>query len=218
MSDKSNLFDAKTLNDFKKPQLVELILELQKEKKLLESQATNIAGITERVTELERSHYLYLQYGRRSSIEITGIPANVVQNDLENHVIDIFNEAKVKVHGKSLDHIDIEACHRIGKKNKVIARFTNRKFAREILYKSKNLKGTKIYGNQAIYINESLCKQFHYIGYVIRNLKRCEMIETYKIRNGVFSIKIGPDDRFVDITHKSDFHTNNLDIETALAQ
>jgi hypothetical protein len=219
MSDIKNLFDAKILNDFKKPQLVELILELQKEKQILERHATNIAGITDRVTELERSHYLYLQYGRRSSIEITGIPANVEQEELENHVINIFKEAEVEVHGKSLEHMDIEACHRIGKKNKVIARFTNRKFAREILFKSKNLKGTKLYGNQAVYINESLCKQFHYIGYVIRKLKRCEMIESYRIRNGVFSIKIGENDKkFVVISHVDDFRTNNLDIETALAE
>ena len=213
-----SLFDAKTLNDFKKKELVELVMELQKEKKVLASQVSIIAGITDRVTELEKSHYLYLQYGRRSTIEITGIPANVDQKDLEGHVINIFKEANVKVHGNSLDHMDIEACHRIGKKNKVIARFTNRKFARESLYKSKNLKGTKLYGDQAIYINESLCKQFHYIGFVIRKLKRCEMIESYKIRNGVFSIKIGENDRFEEISHVNDFRKNNLDIETALAE
>ena len=138
----STLFDAKTLAEFKKPQLVEMILELQKEKNTLISQALDIAKIDERVTEQERSLNLYLQYGRRNSVEVTGIPAEVKQEDLEDHIIKIFDTAQVKVHGKSLDHMDIEAAHRIGKKNVVIARFVNRKFAREALYKSKNLKGT----------------------------------------------------------------------------
>ena len=58
----------------------------------------------------------FISYGRRSSIEISGIPPEVEQKDLQNHVIKIFREAKVEVHGKYLDHLDIEACHRIGKK------------------------------------------------------------------------------------------------------
>ena len=149
----ASIFDAKILNEFKKPQLVEIIHQLQKEKAQLR-EATNIsAGINERLVELERSHYLYLQYGRRSTLEISGIPDSVKQEDLEEHIINIFNEAQVKVHGKALDHMDIEACHRVGKKNVVITRFANRKFAREGLYKSKNLKGKKIYGDQAIYVN-----------------------------------------------------------------
>ena len=113
----STLFDSKILGDLKKPQLVEIILELQKEKNSLKLQSNNIGEISDRSTDLERSHFLYLQYGRRSSIEISGIPPEVEQNDLEKHVIKIFREAKVEVQGKYLDHHDIEACYRIGKKS-----------------------------------------------------------------------------------------------------
>ena len=206
----STLFDAKTLAEFKKPQLVEMILELQKEKNTLISQALDIAKIDERVTEQERSLNLYLQYGRRNSVEVTGIPAEVKQEDLEDHIIKIFDTAQVKVHGKSLDHMDIEAAHRIGKKNVVIARFVNRKFAREALYKSKNLKGTNIYGNQPIYINDSFCRPFQLIGYVVRQLKKRGIIQGFKIRNGVYSIKIG--EKFEEISHKNDFNKFNIDI------
>ena len=201
----STIFDSKVLGDLKKPQLVEIILELQKEKNPLKSQACDIDGITDRITEVERSHYLYLQYGRRSTVEITGIPAEVEQKDLENHVIAIWNEAKIQVHGKSLDHLDIEACHRIGKNNVVITRFVNRKFAREGLFNGKNLKGTKLYGNKPIYINDSFSKPFQYIGFVIRK----------KVRNGVFLLKKEANDNFVEISHKNDFLKYNVDIDTA---
>ena len=63
----STIFDSKVLGDLKKPQLVEIILELQKEKNSLKTQACDIDGSTDRITEVERSHYLYLQYGRRST-------------------------------------------------------------------------------------------------------------------------------------------------------
>ena len=213
----STIFDSKVLGDLKKPQLVEIILELQKEKNSLKTQACDIDGITDRITEVERSHYLYLQYGRRSTVEITGIPAEVEQKDLENHVIAIWNEAKIQVHGKSLDHLDIEACHRIGKKNVVITRFVNRKFAREGLFNGKNLKGTKLYGNKPIYINDSFSKPFQYIGFVIRKLKSRSLIQGYKVRNGVFLLKKEANDNFVEISHKNDFLKYNVDIDTALA-
>ena len=167
-----NGFDDDKLNSFKKAELVKIIHELQKEKELLKSKNSIACGLEERVIELERSHALYLQYSRRNSVEISGIPEEIKQEDLESHVVKIFEEAKVKVHGRSLEPFDMEACHRIGKKHVVIARFVNRKFAREALYNGKNLKGTKLYGNGAIYINDSFCEPFSYIGFVIRNLKK----------------------------------------------
>lgn len=203
-------FEADKLNSFKKTQLVELVLQMQREKNDLKAQAL---GDPDRITELERSHYLYQQYGRRNTIEITGIPAEVEQNQLENEVIKIFNEANVEVHGNKLTNMDIEACHRIGKKNVVITRFVNRKFAYEALYNGKNLKGTKLYGNNPVYINNSFCREFNHIGFLIRKLKRQSAIYRYKVRHGVFSIKIGENDNFVEITHKYDFEKFNLGIE-----
>ena len=111
--------------------------------------------------------------------------------------------------------LDIQAVHRVGKKGNTIAKFVNRKFAYEGLRCGKNLKGKKLYGDQGIYINNSLCKEFGYFGFVIRKLKRKGLIEHYKIRNGVFSVKI--DEHFVEISHLSDFEKYKLDIATALA-
>ena len=158
-SDQMDMFDEKKLAEFKKPQLIELVLELQKEKNLLIKQKENVSDIQTRLCELERSHFLYLQYGRRESVEITGIPKEVPQEDLEQEVIKIYKEAKVSVHGKELSNFDISACHRIGKRDVTIVRFTNRKFAMEGLYKGKNLKGTKLYGSSPIYINNSFCRE-----------------------------------------------------------
>ena len=125
----NSLFDADKLNSFKKLELINIILELQKEKGIIRSEVSNLSSIEKRVIELERSHALYLQYNRTNSVEITGIPEDVEQKDLECQVIKIYDEAEVDVHGRSLNLFDIEACHRIGKKNVVIVRFVNLKFA-----------------------------------------------------------------------------------------
>ena len=96
------LFDPIKLEGFKKPQLIEIILELQREKNEIKTQQLNTKILMDRVTELERSQYLYKQYGRRESVEITGIPVNIEHNNLEREVITIYNEAEVQVHGRQL--------------------------------------------------------------------------------------------------------------------
>ena len=116
----NSLFDADKLNLFKKSELINMIMELQKEKDVLKNEVSNLSSIGKRVIELERSQALYLQYNSRHSVEITGIPEDVEQKDLECQVIKIYDEAEVDAHGRSLNHFDIEAFHRIRKKNVVI--------------------------------------------------------------------------------------------------
>ena len=145
----SKMFEYDKLLTLKKAELVELIMELQKEKISLKYVIKNSSSLEERISnleksniELERSHYLYLQYGRRNLVEISGIPTAIETKDLEDHVIQIYKEAKVEVNGHQLTHFDIQACHRIGKKGDTVVRFVNRKFAYEGLYKENISKVT----------------------------------------------------------------------------
>ena len=200
-------FEANVLKDLNKNELVELVMSLKSENDSLKS---NQKKVDDRITKLERSHYLYLQYGRRDTIEITGIPSQIETTKLEDEVIKIYNEAQAKVHEEPLSNMDIQAAHRIGKKGVTIVKFVNRKFALEGLRCGKNLKGSKLYGNTGIYINNSFCHEYKFIGYAIRTLKKENLIEQYRVRNGVFSIKIG--ENFEEISHISDFLTYNLDI------
>ena len=210
----SDLFDAKTLGEFKKEHLIKIIMELQKEKSTLIEQQNSISAIKDRVTELERSHFLYMQYGRRESIEIVGIPQQVEQESLEEEVLKIYEEAKVQIDGRKLSSMDISACHRVGKKGATIVRFVNRKFAKEGLYKGKNLKGTKLYNGSAIYINNSFCYEYKQYGWVIRTLKKNGLISGFKVKNGVHHIKLLSSDAFVEISHRSDFSKYNLDVSS----
>ena len=206
----SGLFDPTKLEQFKKNQLIELVLELQKEKEDLKKQQTYMEDVMTRVVQLERSHYLYEQYGRRESIEISGIPVNIEQDELENAVIEIYKEAKAEIHGRQLKRKDISACHRIGKNGVTIVRFVNRKAAYAGLYNAKNLKNSKLY-NSDIFINNSFCREFKKYGYIIRKLKKNNLIDGYKVKQGVHQIKrLGHAD-FVEISHITDFEKYGLD-------
>ena len=80
------------------------------------------------------------QYGRRNNIVISGIPDSVDVNHLEESVTEILSDIDVKVTSN-----DIEACHRIGKKNnrinstKTIIWFVNRKHTKKALFNKKKL-------------------------------------------------------------------------------
>ena len=123
--------------------------------------------------KLEREQNKHLQYTICDSVEIHGIPTNIPQGQLEDEVIKIYNAAKIDIHGQSLRKIDMQACHRIGRKQeKTVVKFLNRKFSVEELYNGKNLQ---LYGSK-VFINNSFCEEFRHLNYIIRKLKSDERI------------------------------------------
>ena len=75
------------------------------------------------------------QYNRCNNLDIQGIPDSVSDNQLEEKVIEIFNQINVKI-----DKFDIEDCHCMGKSKKMtIFRFVNRKNCKAILEKKLSL-------------------------------------------------------------------------------
>ena len=211
----SNVFETSKLNNMRKNELVDLVMQLQQEKNELLEQKMNLLQMDERIVALERSQYLYEQYGRRESIEISGIPAAVHQNNLEDEVLKVYREAKITVHDSELTKKDIAACHRIGKRGATIVRFVNRKFAFEGLRNGKNLKGSKLYEN-SIYINNSFCREFAKYGFIIRRLKKEKLILGYKVKHGVYQIQTENEGDFTEISHITDFEKLGLDVKRFL--
>ena len=139
-----------------------------------------------------------LQYNRRESFEISGIPSNIPQERLEDVVIEIVKEAKVTVNRQPLKKTDIVACHRLGGKGTVICRVLNRKFSRQAIINSKNLEGSKRYDGN-IFINSSFCPEFRYLNFVCRKAVRNKELFRYKVKNGVNMVQKLEGDDFVEI-------------------
>ena len=183
---------------------------LRKKNKELELQYKN--KIDKRLEILERVQNSSLQYNRRDTVEISGIPGDTPQTQLEDEVIKNFNLAGVTVEGQKLDKLQIHACHRIGKKGKTIVKTVNRKFAEQGLFCGKNLKGNSPY-DTPVYINPSLCDEYNFLNFIIRKAKREGRIHWYKIRKGINSVQMTKDGDFHDITHKLDLIKLGIDVE-----
>ena len=62
--------------------------------------------LEKRATELEKRQAKADQHSRRNNFEISGIPHEILDNNLEYKVIDICKDAGIEI-----GHMDIEGCH-----------------------------------------------------------------------------------------------------------
>ena len=75
------------------------------------------------------------QYIRKEMLEINPVPLSINNDDLEEKVCKALSLSGTKVKPDDLD-----ACHRMKKKDKVIIRFKNRKQRNDVIFKRKGLK------------------------------------------------------------------------------
>ena len=83
--------------------------------------STNYKNINEKVIEMERNLHRLEQHSRREGIEIAIILGSITNDLLEEHVLLVFEELDIV-----LEAIDIVACHRLAKINRVIVKLLNR--------------------------------------------------------------------------------------------
>ena len=196
--------DATKLHGKSKNQLIEMVKALAQENAVLKEIQSHMEITSKRLEKLEREQNRSLQYMRRDTVEISGIPDNIAQKDLEREVVNIYSEAGVVVHGNKVQASDIQACHRIGKKGITVCKFVNRKFAREGLVCGRNLKDKIIYEGSKVYINSSFCYEYKHLNYLIRKSKTNGVIFRWKVRNGTNFIQVAEEEDFIEITHKND--------------
>ena len=199
------------LNSMDKDQLIQMVISLSNTVSKIQKDYAKVVNL--RLYNLERNFNMSQQYLRRDSLEITGIPSNINDDQIEAEVIDIFKEAKVTVNRQPLKPLDIQAAHRIGSKGKVIVKVVNRKFVRSALVKGKNLKGSKRYGvGTRLYLNDSFTPEFGHLNYLVRNSYKDGYIHKYKVRNGVTLVQKTEDDDFTEIAHAMDLANMGIDV------
>ena len=110
-----------------------IIEALHQENSLLHQK---IEKLESRISVLQTDLNKQNQYNRRNNLDIQGIPDSVPDNQLEEKVIEIFNQINVKI-----STFDIEDCHCMGKSKKmIIVCFVNRKNCKAVLEKKVELK------------------------------------------------------------------------------
>ena len=116
--------------------------------------------LQERVIDFERKCWANAQYSKRECLEVAGIPKSVKQNELEDKVLRIF-----KKFGSDIPSDNIEACHRVGRHNNVIIKFSKRKDCQQIFSVKKDLskldmKEVDLPKGTQIFVNQSLCPYY----------------------------------------------------------
>lgn len=148
-------------------------------------------------TELHKQQ----QYSRRECLEIVGFPETIPDNKLEERSIKLFHDIGVNIESR-----EIQACHRLFKKDRVIVKFTQRKDVSSILFNKKKIKD--MHGMDKIYINESLCPYYRRLFGKGNALMKDKKIKQIFTRNGTVKIRT-LNDIILDVEH-SDFFNEHF--------
>ena len=182
------------------------ILKKNKERK---NEAPGSSKVDERVTKLEKQLFASEQYSRRDTIEIVGIPENIADKDIESKAIGI-----MKMIGVTVPKQEIQACHRLVKKDRVIIKFVNRKTAIACLrsrskLKDANCKSLGLPDKCRLYVNESLCPAYRKLFWKCKLLFKESKIQSCWTYNGTIKVKLTNDDVY-SILHDDDITSLKL--------
>ena len=158
--------------------------------------------IAEQDIEEDHEHIFFLekqlarldQYGRRENIEISGIPSNVTDNNLEHEVLGILRQIGLK----HIDTFHIVGCHRVGPADRngcrnTIVRFLHRKDSIQCLKLRRNLNQCKYLGYNNLKIVENLCPFFRSIFDDLTTLKNEGQVNKVWTFNGIPNYKVTDD-------------------------
>ena len=113
--------------------------------------------LRKRIIDLERSFLDSSQYLRREMTEISPVPLEVSNDELEELVC-----KALSLTGNKVFPDDLEACHHLKKKGNVIIKFKSRKLKYKIINNRKIMKNKSKELNELnfsnnLYISESIC-------------------------------------------------------------
>ena len=146
--------------------------------------------LQQRVTDLEIQCWANAQYSRRECLEVAGISESVKQDELEYKVLRIFKKV-----GCDIPSDNIEACHRVGRHNNVIIKFSKRKDCQQIFSVKKDLskldmKEVDLPEGTQIFVNQSLCPYYKSLWSKSKKLRSLGKIHSFFISNSTIKIKL----------------------------
>ena len=139
---------------------------------------------------MERNAVSNAQYHRLESLEINPVSASINDDVLENSVCRAFAG-----HCYEVKPDDLQACHRMKKKETVIIKFKFKKRKRSILINRKYLRNkshvlTQQNFSGRLLVLESTCHENHQLFYKCRQLKIAGKINSTKFWNNSVNVKL----------------------------
>ena len=171
--------------------------------------------LTEIVVQLERNAVANAQYHRRESVEVNHVPPSANDEELKVNFCKAFS-----LTGHEVKPDDLQACHRLKKKESVIVKCKCRKLKRSVLINRKNLRNKsedlhQLRCSGKLFISESMCHENHQLAYKCRQLKNAGKIHSTWFWNNAVNIKLSERSNPVKIFHIIDIEKllgiDNLD-------
>ena len=171
--------------------------------------------LTTRVVQLERNAVTNAQYHRRELVEVNPVPPSISDEELELNIC-----KALSLTGHEVKPDDLQACHRLKKKESVIVKFKCRKLKRRILINRKNLRNKsedlrQLKFSSKLFISESMCHENHQLAYKCLQLKNMGKIHSTWFWNNTVHVKRSERSNPVKIFHIIDieklFGIDNLD-------
>ena len=151
-------------------------------------------------------------YSRRETIELNPVPADITEDVLEENICKALSLTGVNVVPN-----DLHACHRMKRRDRVIAKFKCHKQKTSVMYKRKNLgnesqelNNLKFSGR--LFVSESMSHENQELAYKCRQLKSARKIHSTWFFNNVVSLKLTEHGRIYKIFHVKDIE-NLLEID-----
>ena len=133
--------------------------------------------LEERIISLEKDQAKSEQCSRRNKIELSGIPNDIPEDNLEKVVIDICHDSGLEIEPK-----DIEGCHHLpvsrysrDSNKRVIVKFVNRKHPEAFLRNKKSISSkdfSHLNGHGKVFFSVSLFPYYRYICGKCKGLQR----------------------------------------------
>ena len=171
--------------------------------------------LLERITQLERNNLNTAQCNRRETLEI-----NLVSYDIADDVLEQSVCQALSLTGISVEPHDLQAFHRMRKKDRVIIKFKCRKQKYRVLLNRKTLQNksldlTQLKFSGKLFVNKSMFHEHHQLAQKCRQLKSARKIHSTWFYNSTLHIKLVKNGPIHKIFHPTDIEkvlrVDNLD-------
>ena len=132
------------------------------------------------------------------------MPSDIADDVLEQSVCQALS-----LKGTSVEPDDLQACHRMRKKDRVIIKLKCRKQKHHVLLNHKTLQNkslvlTQLKSSGKLFVNESMCHENHQLAYKCRQLKSARKIHLTWFYNSTLHIKFVENGPIHKIFHPTD--------------
>ena len=164
---------------------------------------------------MERNVLTNAQYHWRESVEVNRVPPSISDEELELNIC-----KALSLTGHEVKPDDLQACHRLKKKESVIVKFKCRKLKRRVLANRKNLRNKSEYLRQLkfsgkLFISGSMCHENHQLAHKCCQMKNARKIHCTWFWNNAVNVKLSERSNPIKIFHIVDieklFGIDNLD-------